>query len=183
MDGSYFSGNLRISGNFETGRQYKITFLKGLPSTSGHKLTKNMSKTLAIPHREGNVAFSVAGRYLPPQGKLAIPVKTVNITNLSISAAQVLPQNLVYLLSRENMYDGEDEAARGLSRKPVKGNLAIERSVDKSRTHAAPSRLPRRGKPRHLLCGGDGARHTLWLRERRFAPRMRKRHRHHRSRR
>ena len=128
---SYFSGNLRISGNFETGRQYKITFLKGLPSTSGHKLPKDVSKTLAIPHREGNVAFAAAGRYLPPQGALAIPVKTVNITNLSISAAQVLPQNLVYLLSRENMYDGEDEAARGLSRKPVKGNLAIERSVDK----------------------------------------------------
>lgn len=141
----YTGGNLKISGDFEIGRSYTLTFRKGMPTDDGFSLDSTMTRTFTIPHRSAAIAFEVSGRYLPPEGGLAIPVKIVNATNAEVSVAAVLPQNIVQLMARENdryrlyrnyWYDddgrssADGSATLELSGKPITGNITLDGPVD-----------------------------------------------------
>lgn len=143
----YIPNALNISGAFKSGTMYTLTFRKGLRSYNGYTLDTPLTRSFVIPRRAPSVGFATVGRYLPPEGGLAIPVHAVNTTNVEITVAAVLPQNLVQLMARENnVYrssayyrdywsDGYQEGADSdttleLCQEPVKGTILMKGSVD-----------------------------------------------------
>ena len=106
MQESWGSG-LRLTGPFVPGTSYTFTFAPGLRSRFGHRLEKEVRRTVLIDHREPSLSIPVEGRYLAPEGNLAVPVLAVNATNVVSSLARVVPQNLVQYTMREaGLYSG-----------------------------------------------------------------------------
>jgi len=97
----WWGQGLNLSGAFEPGEAYTLIFHPDLRSVNGYKLEKEARRTVLIPHRRPTVAFGVQGRYLAPEGRLTVPVQTVNTPLVVSSVARVLPQNLVQLAVRE----------------------------------------------------------------------------------
>ena len=140
-DSWYYSSEVKIMGDFQIGRLYKLTFRKDLPSSDGFAMEAPAVRAFTFPRREADVAFAVPGRYLQPEGGIVVPVKWVNTTNLDVSAARVLPQNIVQLMARENdRYErysdswysrGRDpDDATELAEKPLTAALPVSAEVD-----------------------------------------------------
>jgi hypothetical protein len=96
----------RISGPFKPGEMYTLTFSPNLKTSKGLALGKEIQRSVLIPHREPDIAFDAPGRYLAPQGKLTLPIKSVNCTSLVSSVSRVLPQNLVYF-AKNDLYSSD----------------------------------------------------------------------------
>ncbi len=133
----HYGPGVKIMGDFQIGRLYKLTFRKDLPSADGFTMDAPAVRSFTFPRREADVAFAVPGRYLQPEGPIAIPVKWVNTTNLAVSAARVLPENLVQLMARENnrydrywasTADGYDTSE--LAEKPLTTSLPVSAEAD-----------------------------------------------------
>ncbi|MEI7899075.1 MAG: MG2 domain-containing protein [bacterium] len=109
-----WGNGVRMTGPFVIGTSYTFTFKAGLRSRSGHRLEKEVRRTVLIQHRVPSLSIPVEGRYLAPKGNLTVPVLAVNTTNVVSSLARVLPQNLVQYAMREaGLYSGwwRDEAS------------------------------------------------------------------------
>ena len=90
-----------LSGPFQPGAIYTLTFRAGLRSVNGRPLFKDVVRTVQIPNRRTAVAIATDGRYLSPRGQLTVPVSAMNLRACEISLAPVLPQNLVFLAQRD----------------------------------------------------------------------------------
>ena len=101
----------RISGPFKPGEMYTLTFSPNLKTSKGLALGKEVQRSILIPHRTPDIDFDAPGRYLAPQGKLTITVKSVNCTSLVSSVSRVLPQNLVYFAKNELAYSDYRDGA------------------------------------------------------------------------
>ncbi len=102
-----WGNGMRLTGPFVIGTSYTFTFKSGLRSRTGHRLEKEVRRTVLIHHRAPNVSIPVDGRYLAPEGALTVPVLAVNTTNVVSSLARVLPQNMVQYAMREaGLYNG-----------------------------------------------------------------------------
>ncbi len=109
-----WGNGMRLTGPFVIGTSYTIAFKPGLRSRFGHRLEKEVRRTVLIQHRAPSLSIPVEGRYLAPEGALTVPVLAVNTTNVVSSLARVLPQNLVqYALREAGFCNGywRDEAA------------------------------------------------------------------------
>ncbi len=99
--GYYWSRNLKVSGKFEIGRHYTLSFREGMLSSQGYSLESTLTREFTVPNRAADIRFAMMGRYLPPDGALAVPIKVVNTTNVNVSVSTVPPQNIVQLMARE----------------------------------------------------------------------------------
>jgi uncharacterized protein YfaS (alpha-2-macroglobulin family) len=101
----------RIMAPFKPGEKVTLFLSPTLKTTTGLTLGKEIQRTVLIPERTPDIDFDAPGRYLAPQGKLTIPVKSVNCTSLVSTVSRVLPQNLVYF-AKNDLYvsDYRDEA-------------------------------------------------------------------------
>lgn len=92
---------LHLSGSFQPGTLYTVTFKAGLKSENNHALLKDVTRSVTIPNRDKNITLEAEGRYLSPRGTLAVPVRSMNLRRCIVSLAPVLPQNLVQLALRD----------------------------------------------------------------------------------
>ena len=101
-----WGNGVNLTGPFEIGQPYTLVFHAGLRSSDGHKLEQESRRTVLIRHRKAAVSIAVDGRYLAPEGRLTVPLLTVNVPQVVSSVTRVLPQNLVQLAMREaGLYD------------------------------------------------------------------------------
>jgi len=112
--------SLRLSGPFQPGAVYKITFKAGLMSENNHALLKDLTRSVQIPNRGKAATIAAEGRYLSPRGTLTVPVSTMNLRRCIVTLAPVLPQNLVQLALRDGSrtsgyYGGPGSAADKLT--------------------------------------------------------------------
>jgi alpha-2-macroglobulin len=91
----------RVAAPFKPGEQVTIIFSPTLKSLRGVPLAREIRRTVLIPHRTPRIEFDAPGRYLAPQGKLTIPVRSVNCTSLVSVVSRVLPQNLVFFAKND----------------------------------------------------------------------------------
>lgn len=96
-----WSDGLRVTGPFAIGRSYTLVFKPGLRSRAGHRLEREVRRTVHIRYREPCVSLPLEGRYLAPEGDLLVPVLAVNTPYVESALARVLPQNLVQYAMRE----------------------------------------------------------------------------------
>lgn len=112
----------RIMAPFKPGEKVTLFLSPTLKSTTGLTLGKEIQRTVLIPPRTPEIDFDAPGRYLAPQGKLTIPIKSVNCTSLVSTVSRVLPQNLVYF-AKNDLYasdyrddaDSADELTQGVN--------------------------------------------------------------------
>ncbi|GLT12405.1 hypothetical protein GCM10007928_46380 [Sulfitobacter porphyrae] len=79
----------------EHGTRYDVTFRKGLPAQSGETLHKDVRLRLYIRDRDPQVRFPGRAYVLPRAADAALPVETVNVTDLDLLLLRVSDRNLV----------------------------------------------------------------------------------------
>lgn len=92
----YGYGGCQLSGDFLPGIKYSITFKKGLKSTDGTPLARDVVREIVFPDRSPALSIAVEGRYLSPLGALNVPVVAMNIRECDVSVRQVCPENVVF---------------------------------------------------------------------------------------
>ena len=98
--------HLVIAGDFIPGKTYQVR-ISGNLKAGDVALAAEKTFEAKIPDRSPKVRFlSGAGRYLAPSGNLTLPFQAVNVTNITITAERILPQNLHQFMMRElRMYE------------------------------------------------------------------------------
>lgn len=76
---------LTLSGEFEPGRVYVLTFAAGLPSEHGGRLDADVVRHVQFPDRPPSLAFPREGEYLSPHGPMAVPLTVVNAPECEVS--------------------------------------------------------------------------------------------------
>ena len=90
---------LNVYGDFKPGEEFTVEVLKGVPSEDGKKLGEGKTQAVVFPDYEPNLDFKMNGQYLLLDGSQTVPVETVNIDKVEVSAAKVYDNNLVFLLN------------------------------------------------------------------------------------
>ena len=105
---SSYEPHLIISGEFAFRTNMTLVVRKGLPlqgkgvglSTEG-SLAEDFVYTFRRKDRVPYVRFANEGRYLPPGGKHALAVESVNASKIHSEIRRVMPHNVVQMLARE----------------------------------------------------------------------------------
>ncbi len=79
----------------EHGKRYTFTLREGLPAASGETLYKDTDLTLYVRDRSPSVRFPGRSYVLPKSADAALPVETVNLTNLDLQLRRVSDRNLL----------------------------------------------------------------------------------------
>ena len=90
-----------LNADYQPRTEYHVTVKAGLPFADGRKTKHEVRRSFVTGDRPPSVEFAARGRYLPPAGRRAIAIETVNVTNLVCSISPVPRANIVQLLARE----------------------------------------------------------------------------------
>ena len=82
-------------GGAEHGQRYTITFREGLPAQSGEKLIKDIELRFYVRDRSPSVNFAGRAYVLPKAADAAIPVQSVNLTEVDLKLRRVSDRNIL----------------------------------------------------------------------------------------
>ena len=89
-----------LKGLFLPGKTYKVTVLKGMPSTDGVKLLSDTTENVTISDYAPNIRFKTPGLYMALKGAENILIESVNVDKAKLKIHKVFDNNIVYLLNR-----------------------------------------------------------------------------------
>lgn len=99
---SYGYRAIRVDGDFKHGCTYEMLIRRGVQSRDRElSLQTDIVRSFDVPDRSSAVEIATEGKYLSPDGAINIPIASMNITGITISVSQVLPQNMVQFVARE----------------------------------------------------------------------------------
>lgn len=103
-ESGWWNPRYNITGNFESGQNYKIKIAKGTRGAESENsfAMGDLSSHFTVPDAASAIRISGAGRYLAPYGERIVPVQCVNVSNIVVSIDRVLPQNLLQFVMRDN---------------------------------------------------------------------------------
>ena len=99
VNGRYLS----LTGDFQPGRQYRITVPETVLAQDGRTLGEAMSARVDVPDCDTELDFKHSRGFLTPHGQLALDMKAVNVEAVEIGIWQVHANNLVHHLHGANM--------------------------------------------------------------------------------
>ncbi len=79
----------------EHGKRYRVTFRRGLPALSGEELIKNVTLSLYVRDRDPVARFPGRAYVLPASGEVALPVETVNVTELDLTLRKISDRTIL----------------------------------------------------------------------------------------
>ncbi|MDO6591814.1 alpha-2-macroglobulin family protein [Loktanella sp. D2R18] len=79
----------------EHGERYRIILRNGLPAASGETLTYPVEITLYVRDRAPSLRFASSAYVLPRTGDIAIPLETVNMSQVDLSLSRIDDRNLM----------------------------------------------------------------------------------------
>ena len=105
---SKYVPTLIIRGEFAFRTNCVLKIAKGLPlygkganPDAEGSLKEDFAYTFRRKDKTPYVAFAADGRYLPPGGKRAIEIESMNVSNVFTSVRRIEPRNVVQMLARE----------------------------------------------------------------------------------
>ena len=105
---SRYEAHLIVTGEFAFRTNVTLVVRKGLPlygkgvnPASDGSLTEDFIHTFRRNDRTPYVKFAADGRYLPPGGRHALAIESVNAAKIHSEIRRVAPQNVVQMLARE----------------------------------------------------------------------------------
>jgi uncharacterized protein YfaS (alpha-2-macroglobulin family) len=136
-------GGFRLFGNFARGT-YAVRFDAGAKTLDGGVLRGDYETSFSVPARSAQVTFVAKGRYLPRTAWGSLPVRHLNVDEVTLSVRQVPPQNLVFWMSDDDS-ERADERTSDLvveQKIPVRGaaDTVTTSYVDVSRWVPADSK-------------------------------------------
>ncbi|NSY40093.1 alpha-2-macroglobulin family protein [Leisingera sp. ANG59] len=127
----------------EHGKRYRITLRRGLPAVSGEQLYKDVELTHYVRDRAPQVRFPGRAYVLPAGGAAALPVETVNLTQLDLRLRRVSSRNVLRTLQEgyfaKPLSQWEDEHfAADIAEEIWTGSAEVNTALNQAMT----SRLP-----------------------------------------
>ncbi|MFY0310934.1 alpha-2-macroglobulin family protein [Leisingera sp. D0M16] len=127
----------------EHGKRYHITLRRGLPAASGEQLYKDVELTHYVRDRAPKVRFPGRAYVLPAGGTAALPVETVNLTELDLRLRRVSSRNVLRTLQEgyfaKPLSHWEDEHfAADIAEEIWTGSAEVDTALNQAMT----SRLP-----------------------------------------
>ncbi|WP_019295023.1 MULTISPECIES: MG2 domain-containing protein [unclassified Leisingera] len=127
----------------EHGKRYRITLRRGLPAASGEQLLKDVELTHYVRDRSPQVRFPGRAYVLPAGGQAALPVETVNVTDLDLRMRRVSSRNVLRTLQEgyfaKPLSQWEDEHfASDIAEEIWTGSASVDTAINQVMT----SRLP-----------------------------------------
>ena len=103
MTTDYYSWreSVKIAADFQPRTKYQLVVKAGLPMADGRVTKSEFRRAFTTADRPASVEFASRGRYLPPAGRRAIAIETVNVQDLECTIRSVPRANIVQLLARE----------------------------------------------------------------------------------
>ncbi|MEX0283891.1 MAG: alpha-2-macroglobulin family protein [Paracoccaceae bacterium] len=92
--------NICIEG-VEHGKRYTFTLREGLPAASGETLYKDTQLTLYVRDRSPAIRFPGRSYVLPKSADAALPVETVNLTELNLQLRRISDRNLLRAIQND----------------------------------------------------------------------------------
>jgi uncharacterized protein YfaS (alpha-2-macroglobulin family) len=77
------------------GERYRVVLRAGLPAASGETLVRPVELTLYVRDRSPAVRFTSRAYVLPRTGDIALPVETVNLTDIDLRVFRVSDRNIL----------------------------------------------------------------------------------------
>ena len=77
------------------GTRYQVTFRSGLPAASGEELAKDIEITQYVRDRRASVQFPGRAYVLPKAADAALPIETVNLSQVELTLRRVSDRNLL----------------------------------------------------------------------------------------
>ncbi len=77
------------------GERYRVTFREGLPAASGEELAKNVTLDLYVRDRSPAVRFPGRNYVLPATGEVALPIETVNLTQVDLTLRRISDRSIL----------------------------------------------------------------------------------------
>jgi uncharacterized protein YfaS (alpha-2-macroglobulin family) len=125
------------------GERYRLTFREGLPAASGENLSKSVDLNVYIRDRDPSARF-VGRAYVLPKGQAAaIPIVTVNLTEVDLKIHRIGDRNLVrsiqqgYFAKPLSLWD-ERDLTNNLGQEVWTGTGIVSRDVNRDVTTALP---------------------------------------------
>jgi alpha-2-macroglobulin len=87
----------------EHGKRYRLVLREGLPAASGEELARAVDLNLYVRDRSPAVRFTSRAYVLPRVGDVALPIETVNLTEVKLSLARVSDRNILRTM-QEGMF-------------------------------------------------------------------------------
>ncbi len=85
------------------GDRYRVVLREGLPAASGEKLVRPVELNLYVRDRSPAVRFTSRSYVLPRLGDVALPIETVNLTEVALTLSRVSDRNIVRTM-QEGMF-------------------------------------------------------------------------------
>jgi len=79
----------------EHGARYRVTFREGLPAASGETLAKSVVLNLYVRDRAPVARFAGRGYVLPAGGEIALPIVTVNLSEVDLVLRRISERNVI----------------------------------------------------------------------------------------
>lgn len=83
------------------GQRYRLTLREGLPAASGEALNRSIELTHYVRDRTPSVRFPGRSYVLPKSADAALPVETVNVTELDLTLRRVSDRNLLRAVQQD----------------------------------------------------------------------------------
>ena len=132
---------LILTGDFDPTKSYRVTLDSGLVSQSGKRIGRKIWRTARFAPMAAALRVANPGRYLAPEGRLTVPVETINCSSITCNVARIPPHNLVQFVMRESdsypyWYGGNDEerTASMLTEKARSKVLSFPYTLNKIKT-------------------------------------------------
>jgi len=125
------------------GQRYRVTFREGLPAASGERLAKDVNVSLYVRDRSPAVRFPGRSYVLPKLADAALPVETVNLTELDLRLRRVSDRNL--LRAVQDGYFGrplsqwqDEEFAKNIAEEVWTGTAQVQTNLNQDVTTRLP---------------------------------------------
>lgn len=125
------------------GQRYRVVLRAGLPSASGEQLAKDVPLSIYVRDRAPSVRFPGRAYVLPRTPDAALPIVTVNLTEVDLTLRRISDRNIVDLI-RQDLFGRpldtweEQQLAAGPAEEVWRGTGEIDRRLNRDTTTLLP---------------------------------------------
>ena len=91
-------GGIELSGAFEAGKRYQITFMRGLKTENGALLRQDIVRSVTMPDLNPSLRFKTRGTYMASHGSRLLPLETINVGEAELTIERIYNNNLVHFM-------------------------------------------------------------------------------------
>ncbi|MBE1285158.1 MAG: alpha-2-macroglobulin family protein [Rhodobacteraceae bacterium] len=134
--------NLCLDG-VQHGERYRVTLRSGLPAANGEALYRDVELTHYVRDRQPAVRFPGRSYVLPKSTQAALPVETVNTTDLDLKLRRISDRNLLRAMQdgyfgRPLSYWQEQEFTTAIAQEVWTGSAEVQSELNRDMTTRLP---------------------------------------------